>query len=334
MQENGEVASASKEQTRAGSKALALLADPLTARVLRAHLDRPLRFSDLEATLGWAPVTTLRAAVNSLRCVGALKRSTLRQMPYRVENELADAGRDLILVADALERWLARSPMGPIGTDTVAAKGVVRALTAGWDCGAVRVLAERPASLTELSAALAGVSYHSLSRRLGKMRATGQVEAVDGCSKGVSYAATNWLRQAIAPLTAAGYWERMHIPDAAPSVDRREVEAAFLLTLPLVDLPDQLSGECSLAVITPGAEADGQSTEVAGVSVRAEPSGIVLRPADIAADPHTVALGPVEAWFEAIISGDHASLRLSGTEPHLPRSIVAALHASLFAPSS
>jgi len=105
MQENGEVANASKEQTRAGSKALMLLADPLTVRVLRTHLDRPLRFSDLEAILGWAPVTTLRAAVNSLRCVGALKRSALRQMPYRVENELTGAGCDLILVANALERF-------------------------------------------------------------------------------------------------------------------------------------------------------------------------------------------------------------------------------------
>ena len=333
MPDQGGIEKAVSKRARAGSQALTVLADPLTTWVLRAHEEGPLRFRELEEILGWAAQANLRSALGDLRDTGALAKRDVKAMPRSVANELTEAGRDPILVAETLERWLADSPGGSLVADTTAAKGAVKALTGGWDCGAVRVMAKEPTSLTKLSVAVDDFSYHMLERRLAKMRATGQIEPVDGCTKGVSYAVTDWLRHAIAPLTAAGRWERLHIPDSAPAVDRRDVEAAFLLTLPLIDLPDQLSGECSFAVLTPGSKAGSQSTAVARVSIEAGPSGIVFNPVDPEANPRTWALGPVEAWFEAIISGDHANLSLSVTVPNLPGSIEAALHTSLFAPS-
>jgi DNA-binding HxlR family transcriptional regulator len=314
------------EPVRAGSRALSILADPLKAWTLRTHLERPLRFRELEERIGWAAPTTLRTAIADLRRIGVLAKHPVSAMPRRVENELTAAGRELIFVADALERWLSLSPAGLIKADGAAARGAVKALAGGWNCGAVRTLAEGPVSLTELSIVLDGFSYHSLERRLVKMRTTGQIESIDSGARGVPYAATDWLRRAIAPLSAATRWERRHLPDSAEGAGREEVEATFLLALPLVEPSGEIGGECALGV-TIGEDGD---SEVAGVDLRVEPGGIVSRPLDGKGSP-TRAVGPPDAWHDAIIDGDHSGLCLSGSRPSLPRSIVEAINDSLFA---
>src|SRR4051794_19770073 len=199
---------------RAGGTVLSLLAGPLCAPILRAHLDGPLRLPDLRERIGGAAQTTLRGQVGNLRGIGALERQVRSSMPYTVENSLTAVGRGILDVADKLEAWLSRAPQGPIAFGSEPAKGAIRALIGGWGSTILRELAARPLSLTELDGVIAGLSYPSLERRLSAMRAARQIEVLTnetGAAK--PYAVTDWTRQAVGPLVAAGRCECEHLAE-------------------------------------------------------------------------------------------------------------------------
>lgn len=311
---------------RAGSRALSIFTSTLNARVLHAHADRPLRIGELEQQLGWAPQSSLRAAIGKLCDLGALTRHEPGEGSSGAATELTAAGCELLPVAEALEHWLRLSPDGPVPLEDDAAHGIVRTLTAAWDSTVVRALAERPLTLTELSAGISDLNYPALKRRLAKLRSTHLVTPVL-TESGSAYAATDWLRRAVVPLAVAGRWELEHDVDAEP-ISRIEVEAAFLLALPLVELSGRSTGACALAVLTSD---DGASSkqQVAGVAVEVKQGTIVTCRMDTATTQPTWALGTADAWLEAVVDGNPNTLRISGAKPRLARSIVKALHAGL-----
>ena len=146
----------------AGGTVLSLLAGPLCAPILRAHLEGPLRLPDLRERIGGAAQTTLRGQVGNLRGIGALERHVRSGVPYTVENELTDLGHGILAVAGVVETWLSRAPQGPIAFGSEAAKGALRALVAGWGSTILWALAARPLSLTELDGAIPDLSYPAL----------------------------------------------------------------------------------------------------------------------------------------------------------------------------
>ncbi len=236
-------------RVRAGGTVLSLLAGPLCAPILRAHLEGPLRLPDLRERIGGAAQTTLRGQVGNLRAIGALERHVRSGMPYTVENELTDAGRGILGVAGDVEAWLSRAPQGPIALGSEPAKGAIRSLVGGWGSTVLRALAARPLSLTELSGVIPDLSYPSLERRISAMRAARQVEVMPNeTGKARPYAVTDWTRQAVGPLVAAGRCECEHIAEVTDPLTRVDIEAVFLLAVPLVALPTGRSGSCLLAV--------------------------------------------------------------------------------------
>lgn len=314
---------------------LSLCAGPLTVPILRAHTDGPLRFPDLRERIGGAAQTTLRSQVGSLRELGALTKHERGGMPYTVENELTDVGRAVLLAADALEAWLKRAPQGPIALGSEPAKAAIRALVGGWGSTMLRALAARPLSLTELDALIPDLSYPGIERRLGAMRAARQVEQVPGQGGGRPYVVTPWLRQAVAPLAVAGRCECRCLAEEADVLTRIDIEAAFLLAVPLVSLAAELEGACLLAVDTSGSEPWSAEAEVhnrlAGVRVTVEGGRVSSCVSKLENDPGTWGLGTVEAWLDALIDGDLDGLRVGGDDPGLVRALVSGLHASLFA---
>ncbi|HEX8690621.1 MAG TPA: winged helix-turn-helix domain-containing protein, partial [Solirubrobacterales bacterium] len=234
---------------RVGSRALSVFTRVLNARILRAHVAGPLSSKQLEQELGWAPKASLRVATVGLCEVGALLRSEPHGARQGTVTELTPAGADLLALADVLERWLANSPFGPIPLPDTAARGAVRALAAGWDAAIVGAVAERPRTLAELSAEISGHSYPGLKRRLAKLRAANLVTLVPDGKRSPMHAATQWLRCAVGPLSVAGRWELQHARASARPMTRREIEAKFLLALPLVELPEDTSGSCVLAAL-------------------------------------------------------------------------------------
>jgi DNA-binding HxlR family transcriptional regulator len=310
----------------AASRSLSVFTSALNARVLYAFAERPLTPGELEEMLGWAPQSSLRASIAKLTELGALARIATARRPQGAPMELTEAGQELLPVATALERWLADSPAGPISIEDPAAQGIVRTLTAGWDATIVRALAERPQGLIELSAAIPELNYPALKRRLAKLRSTDLVVPAETAS-GRACEASEWLRRAVVPLTLAGRWERRH--EAGQPIARTEVEAAFMLALPLARLPAKAGGACSLAVLT--AEEGGNSKrDVAGVALEVRDGEIVSCTTGAAGDQPTWALGTVDAWYEALIDGRADALRVGGAKPRLVDGIVRALHADLF----
>jgi DNA-binding HxlR family transcriptional regulator len=325
-------ASLDADRIRAGSQALGVFAKQLTARVLRIHAEGPLCPSELEERIGWAPGTSLRTAAGTLRQLGALARVAPQNGGRATAVELTAAGRELLLVADALEHWLLSAPGGPIPLDSTAGRGTVKVLTAGWDSTIVMALAERPLSLTELNDAIVNTNYPALKRRISKLRSTSLISPI-GKGKGTTYVATDWLRRAIAPIVIAGRWERKHDP-GFERVTRGEAESAFMLTLPLVgELSSDASGTCALTVLA--AEAgDGLPGEVGGVAVAVDEGKIAAFSPNTALAPTTWALGTADAWFEAVIEGHPEALDIRGSQPELPLGIVEAIHTILLTPEA
>ena len=318
-------------RVRAGGTVLSLIASPLSVPILRAHLDGPLRLPDLRERIGGAAQTTLRGQVGNLRGIGALERHVKSGMPYTVENELTEVGRGVLAVAEVVERWLRRAPQGPILLGSEPAKGAIRALVGAWGSTMLRALAARPLSLTELSSVIGEHSYPALERRLSAMRAARQIEPRPDSGRGAKpYGVTDWTRQAVAPLIAAGRCECEHLAEIADPLTRIDIEAAFLLSVPLVDLEVNRSGSCVLAVDTGTAShSSGRSDRLAGVYVEIEEGRVTSCSSRLDGDPGTWALGSIRSWADAALDGDPDRLRVGGEDPKLADDLIERIHGSL-----
>jgi DNA-binding HxlR family transcriptional regulator len=287
-----------------------------------------LRLPDLRDRIGGAAQTTLRGQVGTLRAFGALERHVRSGMPYTVENELTDIGRGILDVAKVVEAWLSQAPQGPIAFGSEAAKGAIKSLVGGWDSTVLRALAAYPLSLTELSGVIPDFSYPSLERRISAMRSTHQVEVMPSeAGKSKPYAVTAWTRQAVGPLVTAGRCECEHIGVGADPLTRIDIEAAFLLAVPLVMLPAGHSGSCILAVNTGGGEVP--TDRATGVRVNLEQGEVVSCVSDLEEDPRTWILGTVDAWVEAIVDGHFDNLRVGGSGQELAWDLLAGLRRSI-----
>jgi DNA-binding HxlR family transcriptional regulator len=328
MHADGETGSA---RPRAGGAVLSLLAGPLCVPILRAHLDGPLRLPDLRERIGGAAQTTLRGQVGNLRGLGALERKVIPGMPYTVENRLTECGREILEVAERVEAWLTRAPQGPVVLGSEAAKGAIRALVGGWSSTVLRALAARPLSLTELNSEIKDLSYPALERRLSAMRAARQIEVeVSGPGKAKPYFVSEWTRLAVAPLVAAARCECRHLAEVTDPMDELDVEAVFLLAVPLAAPPADRSGSCLFAVGEPDDEtAAGPAPRVAGVQVEVERGEVVSHAARAADEPETWAMGAVGAWVDAILVGELESLRFGGQESRYAKGLVESVHRAL-----
>jgi len=315
---------------RAGARVLSLFANPLNTRVLWAHREGPLRLAELREEIGESAQTSLRTAARTLRELGALETVPVNGSSPGVANEMTPTGEELLFVVEVVERWLAGAPEGPIAPESGAAKLAVKALAGGWSSAMMRALAGEPLSLTELDGVIPDVSYSSLERRLGRMRGSRQIEPAPAGGKSTPYVVTDWLRRSIAPLCAAGRCERRRMPGLAPPVTAVEVEAAFLLAIPLVALPRRTSGVCMLAVKTDGQETEDGKPPLAGVTVKVKWGEAVSCAAELPDLPPTWALGSPATWFDVVIDGGIEGLRFGGALPQLGVDLAQGLHLALF----
>jgi DNA-binding HxlR family transcriptional regulator len=302
-----------------------LLAAPLNVPILRALAAGPKQQLELRHETGFPAQTTLRAQLKRLDEVGAIEKRRRNRFPGVLEYELSAAGRDLLLVADTTERWLQRAPDGPLPLGGNPAKAAIKALAAGWSTTMLRALAAGPLSLTELDRIIVSLSYPSLERRLAALRLAGQVEAQASNGRGTPYAVSAWAREGVGPLTAAARWERRHMPRSSPPIGRIDVEALFLLTVPLLRLPEDASGTCRMAVELPGSD----GPRLAGVVVGIENGRIASCTSRLQGTADAWALGSMTAWLEAIVNADTDSIEPGG-DGRLARTLLESIHRALF----
>jgi DNA-binding HxlR family transcriptional regulator len=310
---------------RAGAHALSLLSVPLNVEVLTALQDEPTPLVDLRKAAGSPPPTTMRGHVRTLTKLGVVERFRHNQFPGNTDLALGAAGRDLLTVARAVEDWLAIAPDGPIEPGTPAAKSSIKALVEGWSNNVVRAIAARPLSLTELDGVIPSLSYPSLERRLVAMRDVGLIAARPSNGRGTPYAATTWLRRAITPLAAAAHWERRRIPTASPPISRLDIEAAFLLAVPMLTLASQLSGTCRLAVDMPR----DREHDFVGILFDVQDGEVLSCSSRLAGAADVVVTGSSRAWLRAVIDREPGCLARSG-DRELAAEVVDGLHGALF----
>jgi DNA-binding HxlR family transcriptional regulator len=310
---------------RSGAQTLVLLAAPLNVRILRSLTDEPKQQAELQRECGLPAQTTLRAQLKRLAEIGAIEKHRRNRFPGVIDYELTPVGQNLLFVAAVLEHWLGQAPDGPLPLESGAAKAATKALVEGWSTTMIRTLASGPLSLTELNSVITSLSYPSLERRLSAMRVVGQVEASAGVGRGRPYALTDWLRRATAPLAAAARWERRYLPHSTAPIAQLDVEATFLLTLPLLEVQAEPTGFCRLATEL----TKGGSRRLAGVTVEVEAGRIVSFSTRLQGHPDAWALGSAGAWLSAVIESERGGLELGG-DCRLASSLLDALHADLF----
>ena len=310
-------------EQRAGSTVLSLFVPPLTLPILRALDSGPMRLTPLREAVGLPAQTTLRGHLAGLVEIGAIAKVVRADGQVGMDYELTAMGRDLLVVAESLEVWLSLAPDAAIAMTSSRAKGAMRALVDGWGSQMIGALAARPLPLTELDMLISDLNYPAIERRLASMRMAGLVEADPRVRGRTPYGLTDWGRRAIVPLSRAIRCERIHLPRQSTALTPADVEAAFLLALPLAVLPVATAGWCQLRV-----ESRAEGGEEAGVRVDVEAGQIVSCVPDLDPEPRNWAGGSAGRWFEAVDSGDPARLRLGGGQ-RLAKSVVRGMHEAL-----
>lgn len=320
--------SSNKPVLRAGGQALMLLAAPLNVEILRRLEQGPLSLQKLRSEVGLPPASTMRLYLRTLSEFGTVERRALEEFPTSVEYEITTAGRELLEVGDAVQVWLQAAPSGPKDLGSSAAKSSIKALVDGWSSHIVRILAARPLSLTELNSLIPRISYPSLERRLAAMRECDLVEAQRGSGRLRPYKVTDWLRRSVGHITAAIAWERTHVPDQTARIGRLDVEAAFLLAVPLLDLPAEVTGKCRLAVEVH----DGASPVFAGVLVCVDEGEVTSCVADLEGQAEAWASGKPLTWLRQMNLVSDGELELGGDRA-LARTVLEALRRTANEPS-
>jgi DNA-binding HxlR family transcriptional regulator len=294
---------------RSGSEALSMLAVPLNVQVLQSLGEQPTPLPDLRRAVGHPPVTTMRSYLRKLTELRLIERHREDDFPGSVSYAITLPGRRLLVVGEVLQDWLRSAPEGPVELGGIASKSAIKALVDGWSTGIVRALAARPLALTELNRVISQVSYPTLERRLTAMRQVGLIEPDPERNGRVTRCGvTPWLRHAVAPLTAAVGWESQCISDQAPAPSRIDAEAAFLLAVPLLELPADVDGTCRLAVEF----RRGSDIEFAGVTAAIVEGKVRSCVSRIDGKPDAWATGGILDWFRWMRGSDGHQIEIGG----------------------
>lgn len=288
---------------RAGTLALLMVASTAKRHILRELLDGPKSVSEMREEDG------------SPAIAGDLEDTAVKITP---------TGREMLFVSFVLERWLQDSPQGPLALGSDAANDATAALACGWSTTLTYALAREPLTFPEMSQAVQ-ISYRSLEDHVDAMEQAGLLDPQPGGSGGARYAVTDWLRAGIAPLSAAARLERVSTIEGAAPIDALDFEASFLLTLPLLELPSDLSGTCLLGVEVDG----GRRPGLAGATARVEGGRVVSCSEELAEDADAWATASAADWLDTVIEPD-AKRVSTGGDRLLASVLLDRLHRTLF----
>jgi hypothetical protein len=273
---------------RAGAQVLLLAANPINRGILRTVLERPV---ELES--------------------GRI---------YQVSS----GGQEALYAGFVVERWLQAAPQGPLDFEGKEAEAAVASLAESWSATVVHALAREPLTVAELEGATEGAGRRELKRHLKTMQGAGQVESLPGAGEPL-FALTDWMRSGIAPLIASARLERRNPMEGMAPIDALDVDAGFRLSLPLVEMPVELSGTCSLGLNL----AEDESEPLTGVTARIEEGRVVSSIAGLDRKADAWAAGTATQWLDTVIEPDTKHVRAGG-DRWLAVAVVDALHKTLF----
>lgn len=287
---------------RTGGRVLSVLSDALNASILRTLLRGPLPVSELSQHLGPTSRTTRFSRLRDLEQLGIIVRERRPGVPPVAYCSLSPAGWALLPVVGQFAKWLATAPGEPSRPDEVVGGRTIKALATAWETDALRWLAERPCSLTELDALSSDeVTYHRVRNARESLSTSGLIAPVHSEDRAQPYALTEWARWSAGCIAAAIRWEGSFL-EGPTQPSPAEIETLLHLLLPLVrtDADVDLSvtaGEGHIATHASRPEG-GQSSRLSGSA---------------------------ESWIEALVDGSGDALRMQGGI-HLTTSLARGLH--------
>lgn len=233
------------------------------------------------------------------------------------------AGRELLFVGPVLDRWLARCPAGPLTMGPEAGPALM-ALLSGWCSMVIHALAPRPLTLDETVGRVMVLTPEVVEERIVEMVDAGLVDVqADGGEE--RFAVTEWLRLGMAPLAAAARMELRYPPGDTAPIAALDVEATFHLTLPLLRLPQEMSGTCSMAV-----DLDkGMPATPAGVTIQVEEGRVSSCEEELLEEVDAWAAASAGDWLDTVIEPNVIHVRTGGNR-NLARRLLHELHEELF----
>lgn len=235
------------------------------------------------------------------------------------------AGREAPFVGAVLQQWLNAHPGGPIELGPEAGP-VLWPMLSAWASSVMHAFAAGPHTARQVCEEIQVMELDAVEVRIDLLEEAGLLRALP-CAEDEDepYEATEWLRMAIAPLAAAARMELRHPPGDTAPIAALDVGAAFHFTLPLLELPEELSGSCALAVELE----HGLSGSPAGVTARIEAGRVVSCKTGL--DPNADAWATASAanWLDTLIEPEVKRVR-SGGERQLARCLLYELHRILF----
>jgi len=228
------------------------------------------------------------------------------------------------VVAFAVQHWLEDAPDGPIEYGSKLAERAVTVLVDAWSAAIVHELARGPMTSAELAEAIEDLDPSGAQSRLTGLHGVALAEAV-GQGDEALYAATDWLRLAIAPLIAAARLERGTGMAGAAPVDAFDVEAGFRMALEVIEMPEELSGACCLRLNLD----EGVRDRCGGVTARFDCGELISCEATIEAPSDAWAMGDLDDWLDTVLDPNSRAVRTGG-DRWLTDALVAALSRDLF----
>lgn len=239
--------------------------------------------------------------------------------------DLDEPGAELLYVGHVLQQWLRNSPVGPLRLGEEESSLALGALVSGWSSTVAHALSGAAPTMEELEGATGAVRSEVLAVRVDSMVDVGLLEPLEDAAGETRYAATRWLRQGVAPLAAAARYERRQEDEDTAPPDVLDVGAAFLLALPLLELPADLSGTCRLAVQLPG-----EDEALTGATAHVENGHVIF--VDLRLDPtapSSATASPL-GWLDTLVDPVEDKIEFGGGDRRLPEAIVEGLHETLF----
>jgi len=311
---------------RAGGQSLTLLCAPRIYLILASLAGGTKGQLELRRDAGAPAQSTLRGHLKALETAKAIVRRRRDSFPGTLEYDLTGPGRELLEVAESLERWLADAPRGPLELGSDPARAAIKGLVEGWSTTVLPALAAGPLSLTELDKQVSVVTYPTIERCLETMRITEQLEVGIRSPRGTPYSITDWLRRGLGPLVAGARWEHHVNLDGAEPICHVDIGDSLALLSPLLEFSADLSGICQLAAKITNDK--GQHRVMGWVEVHQ--GQLVFEPVYPQRVPDAWASGTIDGWFSAVADADTAGLKLSG-DRDLTRIVLGRPHKALFA---
>lgn len=272
------------------------------------------------------PETTLRTRLKGLEGDGLVVKRGREGSPGVAEHALTESGEALLIVIASLEKWLGQMPDGALAFDGGPGKAAIKSLSESWSSTVLQGVAPGPISLSGLANELREVTYPSVERRLTAMRRAGQIEAAPDGTNATPYVVTEWMQRSVAPLAAAVRWEQAHLAGAAQSMSRGEVDTAFLLALPLLQVDSGMAGSCRMDVRMDDGEKGPAGASAVVVKGRVTSCTAVREDSN-----GSWATGSQPEWAGALTSRSTRRLRFGGDQP-LAKALLGDLRLLLFAP--